>query len=523
MRKLLFIMMFLTTTHSLSASICAPSMSINECRAKVTEILNPNDFDKKLALKSADAQIASNNTGGVGKGSGTTTDDFVSKLLSSFVLEDIDNDSDSGFQLEWTNPVGELPLGHAYKVTMSAEPAEVFDPLSATINDEAVTASLGKDLNVMDNLTFGLRYSISNKRFGRDIQKHQNIFNAVFATEIDSPNLSLDDAEIKWRQVKKLAYVYVKLDQDVKVVDLKYTDYTTNIANSGIMFLTECIRLDLIRQTVVDADRNNGLSDDHIREKCFDSLKDQALIAAEEIRTADENYLKDLDNRLDNGDYAKLISLLNNQPQLVFSASGTAKDDIVGPDEYSISFRWEQGFTSLNTLTRSCKHIRHTLDNGTYNLAFQSCLIQKLGSIPEKSISTNNRMFVSLEYSRRDDFKKDFGTPSMNFSFDGTESLMVEAGYGRYLSFAKDGSGQSRIDFSASYEFVYGEDKTLPADQKKNERAKLNLVFSRKLMGDLVGTFGVSYANKAEYLENVDEELSANIGVTYKFAQDKKF
>jgi hypothetical protein len=91
------------------------------------------------------------------------------------------------------------------------------------------------------------------------------------------------------------------------------------------------------------------------------------------------------------------------------------------------------------------------------------------------------------------------------------------------LNFAKDGSGQSRIDFSASYEKISGETSGLSDDMTRNNRTKVDLVFSRKIQGNMVGTFGVSYADKAEYLNDIDSNLTANIGISYKFAQDNSF
>lgn len=527
MKKIsIYIILLLTTpVLVLANSICSPSMSIVQCNNKVTDTINPNKpknvDEKEAALKSAlttgDKKIATKNTGGIGKGTATTTDDFISKLLTSFILGDLGNDQDSGFQFEWTDPVKVLPVGHDYKITLSAEPAKVYEPLANAINDKTITDSLEKNLNVLDNIKFGFKYTISNKRFGRNIQFHKDIFSNVFDNEFQSAISKVEDLDTKWRRLNRLAEVQVGLARDKPLNSLSYNTYLNKINSNTSGFISECKALKLVGQS----DPIN----DATKKSCFDSLKQTYLFAAEERQIANETYLVDLDMRLDKGDYSKLISLLNNQPQLVLDASAAVKDDLVGPNEYSVSLRWEQGITSLNTLTRTCEKIEgHPRNfNGSYSQEFHKCIMSQLKQIPDKSISANNRMFISLEYSKRDNYHKVVTKPSINFSKKGTESLKVKAGYGQYISFTESGDAQSRIDFTASYEYVTGEDKAIPKAQQKNDRVNLDLVYSRKLVGDLVGIFGLSYANKAEYLENVDSEFSANLGISYKFSQNKSF
>lgn len=482
-------------------AICDESMSVNQCKSAVIQKINPHnatvDSRKKSAIAVADKTVALTNTAGAEQ---AAIDDFVARLLSFVNVKDATGSSDKTFRFEWVNPFGKLPYGHAYKVTAAAEEAHVFAPLAASIGDTAA-APLENDISSADNLSVAVSYSINNKRYGRNIQEHEALFSKVLDEAYKDRLAEADAAHEKYRAVDRFAFVTLRIDKKTPLSELAWDDYKGKISPD------DCVPAILSRDEV-DAALLRHESEDQLNLSCFRKFKALFIRAVEEKKIADETALLAIDSALDRGDYGKLTRLLNNQPQLIFKASATSRSNVVGPDEYSLSFRWEEGFTNLDTLQDIC---------GT-NMDY-GCVTTELAKLDEKSIAANNRAFVSLEYSKRDDYSFTRATPAINFSLEGSESLIASAGYGRYISVANASANQARIDISVSYSHQSGQAADVQAGLRRNNQLKYEVNYSQKISGDVALVCGISHTNKPEYQGQVQEGGSAlNCGINYKLA-----
>ena len=84
------------------------------------------------------------------------------------------------------------------------------------------------------------------------------------------------------------------------------------------------------------------------------------------------------------------------------------------------------------------------------------------------------------------------------------------------LDFTEAGRGQSRVDFSWSYEDV-GD------DPNRKDRSLVTLTYSQRVAGDVILAAGVTWANEPEFRGEVNHEISARVGLTYKLFKDDKF
>ena len=107
-----------------------------------------------------------------------------------------------------------------------------------------------------------------------------------------------------------------------------------------------------------------------------------------------------------------------------------------------------------------------------------------------------------------------FGLPADSFSYslDRIQKTVIKGSVGGYMRSNAQGNQTTRVDLEGLFEDVTG-------DEKRNNRFIATLTFSQKMTGDMSAAFSVVYANKPEYLGEVDEELGARVGLRYKIDQ----
>jgi hypothetical protein len=209
-------------------------------------------------------------------------------------------------------------------------------------------------------------------------------------------------------------------------------------------------------------------------------------------------------------------SLVDNQPQLYGSAGGTVVDRLVGPDELSVEITYELPLApNVNRFWKSrrgrlseadLKAIR-TDENAAANLLkeYRNYLVTH-----EDELETPDRFFFSLQYIDRD--RLDVTLPDDDGSrheFPGSESLIVEVGWGRPIELKPDGTVRTRADLVGSWEDVSD-------DPTRHDRGVLALTVTRDF-GDFSVPLGIVYSNKPEFIaaQDLDEQISAHVGIKY--------
>ena len=201
-----------------------------------------------------------------------------------------------------------------------------------------------------------------------------------------------------------------------------------------------------------------------------------------------------------------LGDLINNQPQVVASAVYRRRAELTGPDELSAKLSFEIGFANVNGLRRHCRRA------GAAQVT-RSCLgsyLQRYGPTLEGS----PRLTLTAEYAETDDY--DFGLPNDAFTFHvgETSKTVARLAYGRYLTIQGKGTQDRRFDLEAKYEDVTG-------DPQRQARLVALATVTQKMTEDISASFSVLWANKPEYLGEVDEDLGARLGLKYKIDRAK--
>jgi hypothetical protein len=102
-----------------------------------------------------------------------------------------------------------------------------------------------------------------------------------------------------------------------------------------------------------------------------------------------------------------------------------------------------------------------------------------------------------------------FAADNVSLALPEQDRWEITVAAGRPMGGANDG----RLDFELAY------DSNLDGDTTNKERFKASLTYTRRV-GEMDMPFSIVYANKDEFLGEVDHRISINFGL--KFRQPKK-
>jgi hypothetical protein len=207
---------------------------------------------------------------------------------------------------------------------------------------------------------------------------------------------------------------------------------------------------------------------------------------------------------------SRLAKLVLQQPQLLFSASKEFRDELVGPEAWSVKVTYEQSFASLGHFlrtTQSCKLDALKVAKSTTDVSVSGCY-DALGKYLEEhanDLENEDRFAFSAEYRKISSASYAFPADGVALDVPSHDRLVVSAGYGRVLprSTTKD-----RIDFKLDY------DSAIDDTASAQSRFVASLTYTRRIM-DMDIPFGIVYANKSEFLEGVDKTVSLHVGVKF--------
>jgi hypothetical protein len=242
--------------------------------------------------------------------------------------------------------------------------------------------------------------------------------------------------------------------------------------------------------------------------RCF-TTEEQGKLTAAMIQslTATRVSEEQLHRLLVNGGLFRLTDLVNNQPQLSVEAGLNLRRDLVGPNDFTITARYEGGFTNFNGLRRyGREHCGALTDAAMTGECLQSYLADPTAV---SAMKHGDRFFVSGTFTRRQDYHLSLPADPVSLVLAGTWDFTASAGYGRYVAFSGTGDELGRIDLSGDY-ILHHDDPT------RQNRLVLAGTFTYRLSAGLSIAAGVSYASKPEFLSGVDKKFGANFGLRYK-------
>lgn len=231
---------------------------------------------------------------------------------------------------------------------------------------------------------------------------------------------------------------------------------------------------------------------------------------------------------LSNSGFDRISELVNNQPQVNFSAEYRSRLEMVGPNEFAGRARVEMGFANMNGLRRHC--VREIMAD----TALHSALIQRDSANRDEPVNLaclrsytqlpstrsrlarSDRLWFAGEVRYRPEYDVSLPEDSVDFTLGSGVGFGVSGGYGRYLGSADaDDKDRDRIDLHVSYDFADGEDL-------RQSRLLAGVFYTLRISGNASGVVGLTWANKPEFVEGADRQLGANLGLSYKFNRGKE-
>lgn len=204
---------------------------------------------------------------------------------------------------------------------------------------------------------------------------------------------------------------------------------------------------------------------------------------------------------------ARFHQLLDNQPQFHLTAERKLRDSLVGPEELAIKVTYEWSAINFNAAMSEECHRALDVDRPDGNKA-KNCLGEYSMFVAGNAdaIENGNRFSFSGEYVELDEDTIDAGLDGIApIVLEKSHRLVITAGWSRDFTLG-DGEPIS-FDLVAEYEDV-------SEDPLRRDRGIASLTFTRQF-GNLAIPFGIVYATHSEFLTDVDEQLSAHVGLRF--------
>lgn len=347
-----------------------------------------------------------------------------------------------------------LPIKSGYKLQATAEAPTLFEALSKKLSAED-REKRNSELGNFDDLLVTLSYSPSTTRLGKNIGASEILIAALLEKFIEkNKNLQAAATEAKNQREALMKRLPEEFFGD----------------EEGLIF-----------------------------DKLPETRRMQAREAVEQAAVSEAYRLAALSKGLYQGEFFKVGELVANQPQLVVKATRSVRDELVGPEETTLKVSYEMGFINMNSLRRS-------LDKCSADAA--TCFTSYLTTHRAALAKDGYRLTFSLDWTKREDYR--LSIDSVNLDVPGRDRWCASTTYGRNLRVDENGKFTSRVDLTASWQ-------DWSDDPMYQDRALANLSLTQKVNDDFSLVLGAVWASKPEFRGQVDKEVSARFGLTYRF------
>lgn len=463
------------------------------CEAKVEKA--PASIAKDATAKATTTALKDKNTGtGTVVSGRSAVTDFLSKLALTGGNGSLGEDS-GNVTIELNDFLG-LSTDDGYKLTAQLREPKLSEKLTKAL-PEAVRATrkeeLQKGLDDLDDVVVAFTYSPMSAKWGRAIEPHDKLWDTLFSAVLRQVEPESQAAGVANKKQGQLLREVLQRNPDL-AADVE----SNSLAFAAVAEIDRGLATDLLGATVGNV---------------------QALTAR---GTA-------IAQRIDAVRMISLADLIDNQPQLNFTASKTVRSELVGPDETAAKITYEHGFVNVRKLRASMAQCLATGDFDQTIVSLQESMSEDEANglsdcyaayFTEDTINhlkLGHRLAISVDY-------KDI--EGLQILLPGDDAVMLDLAadskitgtlaYSRYLKFAPDGTGQSRLNLAWSYEQT-------EKDNLRNTRSIIELTYAQRIVGDLVLSTGLVYANEPEFRGDVEQEFSAQFGLKYKLDKDKGF
>jgi hypothetical protein len=375
--------------------------------------------------------------------------------------------------LNFLLPVQDADKNTQLSLIVNTSP-EPLDQLIQTFPETVRSArkeALQKDISTFGDSRAELTWSLVNSRFGRDFTAARKVLAPIYEGARNKVVVATGQRDIN--AATRLTQLTARL---VRHPDAGATDANTEF----------------------------GKYPDKIAASRFELIA-LAKEAGEEAGSG----AKATSNELTAAGLSHLANLVNQQPQILFTLSHDIRDSIVGPEKTSAKLTWE--FTSRNLSNflgdtgSACRDKDEVRKGGA---AYTQC-VDALGRYVSQyadALEKQPRWKLSAAYQRVDAVQYNFASDNVMLDLPKTERIEVALGWGRPLNAAKNAD---RLDLEAAY------DSNVDNDTSNKERVKVTLTYTRRV-AEMDLPFSIVYANKNEYLGEVDHQISLHVGIKFK-------
>ena len=203
--------------------------------------------------------------------------------------------------------------------------------------------------------------------------------------------------------------------------------------------------------------------------------------------------------------------LIDNQPQLFLTAEVQDRAEEVGRSGWNVKLSYEKGFNNLNTFLRRVA--------GKPKTEWSEAFYDMADSLGTKEIEAGNKMTFSLTYAERDpySFSRMIGegddAVSLDLNLPRATEVCGKVAYHRNATWHPMEIKDQKVfpKFHASLEYIDVSD-----DPKRRDRMVGVLTYEIPMPSGVALPISLTYANHSQFLGEVDKELSAHFGLSYK-------
>jgi hypothetical protein len=542
------------------AASCDPSkQTIADCRQQISDALNEQIDNTAQIRELAADQIPDARrdlrvvtTGDVSLnafGTSVSLNDLLP--LFNLAVDPVTSNSDAqsaSITLEYS-PTHEV-LGGDFKLGLIAKTPTVSEAARQAIGDANVVSEIESQYDYADDIEVALTYSylgnLAGRRIGRSDEFYDGLMNGMLAAADTAATADIDPLAVR--------QFFGKLFQDIfkPYPDNRESEIQTAINQKTI----DELRHFLFNESVAVFSDSNALArfteelesrstDDRPLGAAFSSCRGElgnllvadtdvrveavardystcivdGIVKAIEVGTAQHVARTAAYNQfLKSNGFFKLASLINNQPQLLLSGKAQNRDELAGGDNYSakLSFEFDLSGHNINNLDRYLRNqscARNAVDGRLTMAIYESCAREIGLYATDNPVESGGwRGSLNIEYLLRDSADVNLPGSMTPFVLEGGRSLIASFVAGRQFQLLDISNlPKGKLDISVSYDDVSG-------DPDRQSRALGTVVFTQQLSRATQLSVGFVWANKPEFRGNVDEEITARIGLNYKFA-----
>jgi hypothetical protein len=450
----------------------------------------------------------------------------------------------------------------AVSLAATATQPEVFASLLEQIPEasredqkKVIDDQLGDFEDVTASLTYGYQrqargWDGTGFLFGRNYDIYRNLVSPMYDAEVErrlSPLVTLADTANRnfgrvVRTVNKLFLeAHAKSDAELKSLADRVTPIDPGLA-------------DAIAELPAGRWKKAGQVDDLSLEEVEVALTVQGLLAAEKggsaldltkVQTAKSNagglthQLEEVMNQQADNSQARfaaldgellpaLATLINNQPQLTFTAAYRDPNKLVGPRSWVLTTRFEMGFHNFNSVLSEYSTLKGD-DVGKRALDAYDA-VAKVGKgryrYEDKLVFTGSYKEIR-DYDHRYSFTPEGGqTEDILLHLDGGHELNLRLLWNRSLPGVSQSMGLTTgegtednalrdvLSFSLEYVDVTG-------DANQTDRFIGQLMYVVPLSASMTIPVTLTYANHSKFLDDKTDRLSAHVGLSYKINRDR--